>query len=215
MKTILPWILAVGFCAGAAALYVSGNAKDKELATLREEHQQAEAIRADLDAARSQAAAQSNELVQLSQDKQELLGLRNEVNQLRSANRQLSGQMQSAKSDVELARTQTAQAIKNSQLTAQNAAALQAELEQRRKAALTGQSNAINACLNNLRQIDAAKQQWALEKGKTVEAIPAPQDLAPYLPGNTLPVCPSGGAYTLNAVGQLPTCSIPGHELPK
>ena len=25
----------------------------------------------------------------------------------------------------------------------------------------------MNACINNLRQIDGAKQQWALEKGKT------------------------------------------------
>ena len=30
-----------------------------------------------------------------------------------------------------------------------------------------------NACLNNLRQIDGAKQQWALENGKHSADVPA------------------------------------------
>jgi hypothetical protein len=37
-----------------------------------------------------------------------------------------------------------------------------------------------NACINNLRQIDAAKQEWALENDKTADAIPTEQDLLPY-----------------------------------
>jgi hypothetical protein len=71
----------------------------------------------------------------------------------------------------------------------------------------------LNACINNLRQIDAAKQQWALENNATVDAVPTVQDLLPYLPNQVFPVCPSGGTYTINAVGVLPTCSIPGHVL--
>jgi len=70
-----------------------------------------------------------------------------------------------------------------------------------------------NTCLNNLRQIDAAKQQWALANSKTSDATPTVQEIAPYLPGNALPVCPAGGTYTLNAMNKLPTCSIPGHAL--
>ncbi len=69
-----------------------------------------------------------------------------------------------------------------------------------------------NACINNLRQIDAAKQQWALEKGKQATDVPAMEDLKPYL--QRIPHCPAGGTYTLNAVGQPPTCSIPDHRLP-
>ena len=69
-----------------------------------------------------------------------------------------------------------------------------------------------NACINNLRQLDAAKQQWALEKGKVADDVPTKEDLLPYL--RRWPVCPQGGTYTLGPVGKSPRCSIPGHELP-
>src|SRR5271155_4402718 len=39
----------------------------------------------------------------------------------------------------------------------------------------------MNACINNLRQIDAAKQQWALEYGKTSTAAPSSVALQPFL----------------------------------
>lgn len=73
----------------------------------------------------------------------------------------------------------------------------------------------MNACINNLRQIDAAKQQWALEKSKTADAIPTAPDLLPFFKDGIFPVCPSGGSYTLNAVGELPSCSVAGHVLPQ
>ena len=69
-----------------------------------------------------------------------------------------------------------------------------------------------NACINNLRQIDGAKQQWALEKGKPATAVPTWDDLKPYL--GRIPHCPAGGTYTINAVDEPPQCSIPGHVLP-
>ena len=72
-----------------------------------------------------------------------------------------------------------------------------------------------NACINNLRMIDAAKQQWALEKSKNDDAVPSAHDLLPYLTDGVFPVCPEGGTYSINAIGQLPTCSIPGHALPQ
>ena len=71
-----------------------------------------------------------------------------------------------------------------------------------------------NACINNLRQIDGAKQQWALENKKTPGAIPTAQDITPYLMRGVFPTCPAGGTYTLNAVNAAPTCSIPGHVMP-
>src|SRR2546423_7409816 len=37
-----------------------------------------------------------------------------------------------------------------------------------------------NACINNLRQIDSAKQQWALETRQTSNAVPEETDLQPY-----------------------------------
>ena len=82
-----------------------------------------------------------------------------------------------------------------------------------------------NACINNLRLIDAAKQQWALEKGQASTATPAGSDLQPYLGRGTageLPSCPvdSSGTFTAsyspNNVGTKPVCNIvsSSHILP-
>lgn len=71
-----------------------------------------------------------------------------------------------------------------------------------------------NACINNLRMIEGAKQQWALENGKSPGDIPTAQDLKQFLPNGTFPTCPAGGTYTIGAVSNAPTCSIPGHQLP-
>jgi len=74
----------------------------------------------------------------------------------------------------------------------------------------------ITSCLNNLRQIDGAKQQWALEKGKGAAAVPAATDLDPYFGrgnGSAIAVyCPLSApgelsGYNLNAVGAPPQCN--------
>lgn len=66
-------------------------------------------------------------------------------------------------------------------------------------------------CINNLRQIDGAKQTWALEKGQGQDATPTSDDLKPYIKldskGN-IPGCPANGTYTIGSVGVLPTCSF-------
>jgi hypothetical protein len=81
------------------------------------------------------------------------------------------------------------------------------------KARATSQEN---ACINNLRQIDAAKNEWALEKSKKNGDVCTADDLKPYirLVNGELPKCPQGGTYTIGPVGEKPTCSIPGHQLP-
>ena len=71
-----------------------------------------------------------------------------------------------------------------------------------------------NACINNLRQIDAAKQEWALEKGKTGTDTPTWDDLSPYIRGPVPLKCPAGGTYSINPVNEPPTCSISSHRLP-
>ena len=74
-----------------------------------------------------------------------------------------------------------------------------------------------NACINNLRQIDGAKQQWALEMKTTATASPASSDIQPFLGrGNsgTLPSCPADStstfdnSYVINTVQVAPTCQI-------
>lgn len=74
---------------------------------------------------------------------------------------------------------------------------------------------AKKTCLNNLRLIDDAKQQWAKDFNKPDRAVPSEKDLSPYLKNKMLPACPGGGIYLINAVGELPTCSVPGHVLPE
>jgi hypothetical protein len=68
-------------------------------------------------------------------------------------------------------------------------------------------------CINNLRQIDGAKQQWALEKQKGTNDVPSVSDISAYL-HQEIPKCPVGGVYTLGQVGGSPRCSIAGHVLP-
>ena len=66
-----------------------------------------------------------------------------------------------------------------------------------------------DACINNLRVIDEAKQQWALETGQNPSATPVSADVVPYLgrSATVMPTCPIGGsAYILNAMSTVPTC---------
>lgn len=72
-------------------------------------------------------------------------------------------------------------------------------------------------CINHLRQIDAAKNQWALEQAKRTGDTPTVTDITPYIKldkDGQIPKCPADGKYTLNSMGQSPTCSIPSHNLP-
>jgi prepilin-type N-terminal cleavage/methylation domain-containing protein len=81
-----------------------------------------------------------------------------------------------------------------------------------------------NACINNLRQIDAAVNEWALEQGQQTGAQPVlTTDLTPYIKlnaNNDIPGCPAQGTYTVGTVGAAKqvTCSLstlnPPHALP-
>lgn len=71
-----------------------------------------------------------------------------------------------------------------------------------------------NACINNLREIDGAKQQWALEHSKKAGDVPTAADLKPYFKNGVFPICLAGGTYTIGAVSNTPTCSIANHKLP-
>lgn len=77
-------------------------------------------------------------------------------------------------------------------------------------------TSAQNACINNLRQIDGAKDQWAIENRRVAGDLVTKEGVAAYIKGNQIPQCPAGGKYLLNRVGQNPTCTIggPGHALP-
>ena len=73
--------------------------------------------------------------------------------------------------------------------------------------------SAGNHCGNNLRQIDAAKEQWALEQHKTTNDTPTWKDLIGHYM-KAMPVCQNGGIYTIGRVGELPTCSLSNSVIP-
>ena len=73
-----------------------------------------------------------------------------------------------------------------------------------------------NACINNLRQIDAAVQQWALEANQAAGATVTEANVSPYL-GRSVGaatfaaarvICPATGTYTVTVANVAPTCSL-------
>jgi prepilin-type N-terminal cleavage/methylation domain-containing protein len=82
-----------------------------------------------------------------------------------------------------------------------------------------------NACINNLRQIESACQQFSIANNLGPGApINYPTDVASYVKLNSngsIPPCPAGGTYSLLPVGANPQsqCSLsnnvnPAHILP-
>jgi prepilin-type N-terminal cleavage/methylation domain-containing protein len=82
-----------------------------------------------------------------------------------------------------------------------------------------------NACINNLRLIDSAIQQWALEENMNGSDQVSLGKLTTYLnrggtgeingTGSGAVKCPSGGTYTVTTVDTRPACSksASGHVL--
>jgi prepilin-type N-terminal cleavage/methylation domain-containing protein len=74
-----------------------------------------------------------------------------------------------------------------------------------------------SACINNLRQLDGAKQTWALENKAAPTVVPQASAIQPYLGRGTtgnLPTCPADSAntfatsYNLNDLNTAPTCLV-------
>src|SRR5258708_39643203 len=74
-----------------------------------------------------------------------------------------------------------------------------------------------NACINNLRQVDGAKQQWALEAKADQTITPSLANIQPYLgrgTNGTAPTCPADSkngfttSYTINDLQTAPTCIV-------
>jgi prepilin-type N-terminal cleavage/methylation domain-containing protein len=77
----------------------------------------------------------------------------------------------------------------------------------------------MNACINNLRQIDGAVQTWALETKQADNAAVEYSQISGYMKNQV--ICPSGGhtfadSYHLGTVQDKPTClKVPDtHKLP-
>jgi prepilin-type N-terminal cleavage/methylation domain-containing protein len=72
---------------------------------------------------------------------------------------------------------------------------------------------AAKSCVANLRRIDQAKEQYAMECGKKTGDTVEWSDVVPvYI--KSRPSCPLAPTYTLGVVGANPTCPVVGHDLP-
>lgn len=66
-------------------------------------------------------------------------------------------------------------------------------------------------CRNNLRMIDVAKEQWAMENNKVKGDAVSRQDLKPYVHDEEKAfACPQGGQYEIGPVGEKPRCTVHG-----
>lgn len=77
----------------------------------------------------------------------------------------------------------------------------------------TRQTAQTKVCIENMTQIETAKQTWALETGKTTGDIPTDDQVYDYL--KRTPECPAGFNYQPNAIGTDVTClsGYPEHVL--
>ena len=165
---------------------------EQEVQQLRAENQELQKLRQEHD-----------ELVRLRKDNQEILKLR--------ADHQKYQQLQKDYEKLQSQNQQLNQFAQQLQQTHQQESAVLRNQNQQLQGTVA--QNQANACNYNLRIIQSAKDQWALEKKKTVGILLQPDDLKPYLKGNQVPACPAGGTYSINAVGVIATCSINGHKL--
>jgi hypothetical protein len=180
-------------------LFHSNHQRDAALSDLRGTQQKLLTVQTELDALKNSAAGQQANDNSGLRKQNELLSakvaaLQKNVEQLQKENLQASQHLTTARSALQMQQDHLQQ--------------LQADQDRSAR-----QAN-VSACINNLRLLDAAKQQWALDKQKNAADVPTAQDLQSYFKEGILPACPDGGTYTFNAAGELPTCSVPGHVLP-
>jgi len=211
LKNWVLWLCVAALLATEVFLFLAKSQKNTAIVQLHESQQKVAQLQSDLDQLKnSSVATLSTENARLRAENQGLTQkfpqLQAENNRLREQSQKLAQQLEAAHSAVQQQQQQLQQMQPDNQ---QANPAPEPSAEPPAPAV-----NQLNACLNNLRQIDAAKQQWALENDKIADAIPPALELLPYLKDGIFPVCPSGGAYTINAVVVLPTCSISGHVLP-
>jgi predicted RNase H-like nuclease (RuvC/YqgF family) len=198
-KRWFAWVCLALMLVAEILLLRANHDRDAALTDLRDAQRQLRDAQTELEALKnSSAGVQAAEIASLHKQNDALTAkasaLQKNVERLQAESQQTAQHLTTARTALEV----------------QQEHLQQLQAEQQRAAQLAN----ANACINNLRQLDAAKQQWALDKNKAATDVPTSQDLLPYLKDGIFPVCPDGGSYSLNAAGELPACSIQGHVLP-
>src|ERR1700734_3635572 len=155
-------VLVVGEC----FLFSANQQKSHALAQARASQQDASQARTELEQLKFSNAAQNLDDSRLRSENQslskKLLQMQTDNGQLQKANQQLSQELDATSASAQQQQEQLQQIAAENQARA----AQQSDADAER-----------NQCINNLRQIDAAKQEWALEKGKTQDYVPTEQDI--------------------------------------
>jgi hypothetical protein len=180
-------------------------------------YREKDAMQADLLTARVQMRQMQDELKDLTNSDVGLQAA--EILRLRRQNQILTNQLAALQASVEQLGSESrsnAQHLATARLALQMQQDHLDQLQTENQQILDASVSIISkkTCINNLRLIDDAKQQWAADNSMPNSAVPAAKDLLPYFKENVFPVCPDGGTYSINAVDEIPTCSIPGHVLP-
>lgn len=234
LNSVLLGVLIAGLTLAVLAQYLANNKLQSEAAQLRRDSEELQGLRAAQDTNDvGKGLVSGTELARLRKDSEDVLRLRNEVNQLRQERQELSRQLQAAQGQAQAAQAQVQTLSQKSASppvagtfpggmppgvvagTNMTPAALDQFRARYGLPPANPEQAKIAACINNLRMIDAAKQRWALENRKPQYTYVTAADIAPHLVSNTIPVCPAGGVYAIGTVGVSPTCSIPGHTLAK
>jgi chromosome segregation ATPase len=210
LKNWFLWSCLAVLLAGEFFIFLSNQRKDQYLVQLSEARHEVEQLRNEVSQNTNSVDTQTAEIARLRVEKevlaQKLSRLQAEISRLNATNQEIARQLETSRAVAQQSQEQLQQWAAEGQQPQEDQAAAEPPASPSAQRA---------ACISNLRQIDMAKQLWALEKNKPPTAVPTARDLAPFFPNGTFPVCPSGGAYTINAVNELPTCSIPGHALPQ
>lgn len=197
-KRWFPWVCLALMLIAEGMLFRSNHQRDQAVADLQAAQLHLQQAQAQLDGYTNSSAGQQAALIAFLKNQNDKLttenaALKKNLTQLQTQNQQTAEHLTKARTALEM-QQQNLQELQAAQQQAQ----VQAD---------------ANACIANLHQLEVAKAQWALDKQKGATDVPTVQDLQPYLKDGTMPVCPGGGTYTLNAAGDPPTCSLPGHVL--
>jgi len=162
---------------------------------LRERSQQLEPVR-ERDQPRAGLRADPDELERLRKEVAELHRLRAEVARLR-------------REKEDAARLQAENTRLNAHLKALTDRELQTQAALLDSSVKERETSQLNWIFNNLRILEGAKDQWALENKKGVGDTVTETDLLPYLKGSTMPSNVVGETYVLELIGNPAYATTP------
>lgn len=195
---IIPWLLVVFLGATTAMLFSNAQKRDLDIATLRAQVEQFDALRAELDDARKTQVNQ-NELERLRKESDEVYKLRNQVAQLQKKLKEIP-----PPPAPEIVYQQFQEPPPPPPPT-------EPVPETPTEDPVTRQQR--EQCLHNMNVIEEAKTMWAVANNKQAGERMTVIDITTALPNSSMPLCPSGGVYNLNEVGIPVSCSISSHSL--